>query len=92
MPMISEIQTDLTFYKASKSKWQTAFDAIATGGQSYEMRDGDTTRVLSRANLPEIRKTLLWIDSKIAELEAQLADATGTPRRSRRLMFIRGVK
>ena len=89
---VTEIKQDLAFYKNSKANWQKAFDAVALGGQSYELRDGDTTRVLTRANLPEIRNTLKWIDGKIAELEAQLANATGNPQRSRRIIFIRGVK
>ncbi len=81
---VTEIQTDLNFYKASKTNWQNAFNAIATGGQSYEMRDGDTTRNLTRANLAEIRKTLTWLDNKIANLMAELASAQGSsPKRSR---------
>lgn len=89
---IIEIQQDLSFYKASKQTWQAAFDAIAKGGQSYEIRDGDTTRVLTRASLPEIRKTLIWTDSKIADLERELLQAQGKPTRSNRLIFLRGVK
>jgi len=89
---ILEIKTDLTFYKNSKLEWQKAFNAIATGGQSYEIRDGDTTRTLTRANLPEIRNTLKFIDGKIAELEHALAEAEGKRPRPRRLLFIRGVK
>ena len=89
---ILEIKTDLTFYKNSKANWQKAFDAIAKGGQSYEIRDGDTTRILTRANLPEIRNTLKFIDGKIAELEAELAKAQGKMVRPRRIIFIRGVK
>lgn len=89
---IIEIKADLTFYKNSKVNWQKAFDAIAKGGQSFELRDGDTTRVLTRANLPEIRNTLMWIDGKISDLESELLKAQGNPVRSRRLIFIRGVK
>ena len=89
---ITEIRTDLTFYKNSKVNWQKAFDAIALGGQSYELRDGDTTRQLTRANLPEIRNTLTWIDGKIADLERELANATGNTQRSNRIIFLRGVK
>lgn len=85
---ITEINADLTFFRASKQNWQSAFDAIALGGQSYEMRDGDTTRILSRASLPEIRKNLIWIDSKIAGLEAELEAAQGSaPKRSRVACF-----
>ena len=89
---IVEIRNDLSVYKASKAEYQRAFTAIAQGGQSVEIRDGDTTRVLTRANLPEIRNTLKWIDGKIAELEADLAKALGNPVRPKRLLFIRGVK
>ncbi len=89
---IVEIQTDLTFYKNSKANWQKAFDAIAKGGQSYELRDGDTTRVLTRASLPYIVNTLKWIDSKIADLENELEKAKGLPTRPKRIIFLRGVK
>lgn len=89
---IEEIRTDLTFYKNSKANWQKAFDAIANGGQSYELRDGDTTRQLTRASLPYIINTLKYIDGKIADLEAELAKAQGKMVRPKRLIFIRGVK
>lgn len=89
---IVEIKADLTFYKASKANWQKAFDAIAKGGQSYELRDGDSTRVLTRASLPYIINTLKWIDGKIADLEAELAKAEGKAVRPKRILFIRGVK
>lgn len=88
---VVEIRADLTFYRNSKAEWQKAFNAIANGGQSYEMRDGDTTRVLTRANLPEVRKTLLWVDSKIADLEAELAAAAGQPNRRSRVAYFRGA-
>lgn len=88
---ITEINADITFYKASKANWQSAFDAIAKGGQSYEMRDGDTTRVLTRANLPEIRKTLTWVDSMIAKLESELASAEGSSARKSRVAYFRGA-
>lgn len=88
---VSEIRADLTFYRNSKANWQKAFDAIAKGGQSYEMRDGDTTRNLTRASLPEIRKTIMWIDGKIADLEAELEAANGLPNRRSRVAYFRGA-
>lgn len=89
---ITEIRADLTFYKNSKANWQKAFDAIANGGQEYEIRDGDTTRRLTRASLPYIINTLKFINGKIADLEAQLAKAQGQMVRPKRIIFIRGVK
>lgn len=88
---IVEIQTDITFYKDSKTNWQKAFDAIAKGGQSYSFRDGDATRELTRANLPEIRKTLVWIDNKLSDLATELAEAQGQKVQSAHVKFFRGV-
>lgn len=89
---ITEIKADLTFYKNSKVNWQKALDAVALGGQNYELRDGDTTRHLTRANLPEIRNTIAWLEGKIAQCEAELKEATGLPVRPKRIIFLRGVK
>lgn len=88
---ITDIQRDLEFYKSSKTGWQRAFDAIAKGGQSYEMRDGDTTRTLTRANLAEIRKTIIWLDSKISELELKLEEMDGSRPKRSRVAYFRGV-
>ena len=60
----TEIRADLTFWLNSKTNWQKAMDALAKGGQSFEMRDGDTTRVLTRVDLPKIIKELLHIQVK----------------------------
>lgn len=89
---VREIRAELTKYQASKENYQNALDAIALGGQSYELRDGDTIRMLTRANLPEIRNTISWLSKKISDLLAELAEAQGVPVRPRRIIFIRGVK
>ncbi len=50
--------------------WKSALLALSTGGQEYRIGG----RMLRRADLPEIRKTLAF-------LEGQRADASGASRR-----------
>ena len=87
----TEIRADLTFWLNSKTNWQNAMDALAKGGQSFEMRDGDTTRVLTRVDLPKIIKTIQTAEAKIASLRAELAAATGTGKKPSRVACFRGA-
>lgn len=61
---VEELNTQITAYKA-------ALLALATA-QSYEFTSGGSTRRLTRANLPEIRDTLQYLDNQLQKV------ATGT--------------
>ena len=68
---------------AQIAAWKAALLGVSTS-QSYRMPDG---RQLYRADLPEIRRTLEWLDSQLTALNAgaasssQLNITVGTPLR-----------
>lgn len=57
---LAEIETQFT-------TWKAALLACA-GGQSFRMSNGVTDRMLTQADLPEIRKTLEWLDGERQKL------------------------
>lgn len=68
---------------AQIAAWKAALLGVSTS-QSYRMPDG---RQLYRADLPEIRRTLEWLDSQLTALTAgatgssQLCITVGSPLR-----------
>lgn len=73
-----EGMTELEIAKKMYLDWLTAESAVTTG-QSYSIG----TRSLTRANLTEIRKSIIYWKNEMAKLEAK---ATGRGRRAMRFM------
>lgn len=70
--------SDLEIAKKMYLDWLTAESAVTTG-QSYSIG----TRSLTRANLTEIRKAIIYWKTEIAKLEGK---TTGKGRRAMRFM------
>ena len=51
--------------EAKLARYENAMDAIVERGQSYEIEG----RTLKRADLPEVRNTIDWLERKIARLK-----------------------
>lgn len=47
--------------------WKAALTACA-GGQSYRISSGGADRMLTRSDLPEIRRTLEWLQGERVKL------------------------
>lgn len=62
-----------------QSEWKKALMLAATG-KSYTLSDGGAMRTLTRYDLPEIRKTIDWLNAELAALES-----------GRGPVFVRGV-
>lgn len=73
-----EGMTDLEIARKMYYDWLSAESAVTTG-QSYSIG----TRSLTRANLTEIRKSVVYWKNEIAKLEAK---STGKGRRAMRFM------
>lgn len=56
-------------YSTLLSKYKEALQAIAVGGQSYQIGP----RTLTRANLKEVRETIQWLEGMVSSE----SDATG---------------
>lgn len=64
--------------------WMEAETRILEGGQSYSLREGDTSRELTRANLKQISENVRYYEMKINRLERVVAGNT------KRVIFARG--
>lgn len=90
MRTISDVRNDIRFYKQAQEEWRKAYIAVAQGGQSYEIRDGDATRVLTRANLNYIETTLQKISTKLSNLNVELEQLLQGNLRPSRIVNLRG--
>ncbi len=48
--------------------WLAAEEAVAVAGQSYSIDTGGTRRTLTRADLPEIRKSIDYWQKQVSRL------------------------
>lgn len=58
--------------QAKLDMWMAAEDSLATS-QSYEMSDGTSSRKLTRANLEEVRESIIYWDSVVKRLDPSAA-------------------
>ncbi len=61
---ISEVETEIT-------EVRTAIRAVINGGQSYTINSGGSVRVVTQANLKELRSWLIELQQELAELNDQ---------------------
>lgn len=84
-----ELITERAACVETRSLYYTARNSLATGGTSYLIKDGDSTRQLSRASLPQINDIIEKMTARIDEIDYMLSNETLS--RPRRFMIARGI-
>jgi len=75
------IEARITATKAQIVAYETAADALATGGiQSYTLDTGQTRQTVTRLDLAALQKTIDSLYNRCATLEARLNGGTLTAR------------
>jgi hypothetical protein len=56
--------------KALITAHEDAILALSTGAQSYTLNTGQTQQTVLKANVASLRDTLKWLESRLADLQA----------------------
>ena len=83
-----DLEIELARLIKTKNLYLDARDSLATGGTSYTITDGDSTRQLTRASLSSVNKTIDLLERKIATIRQKLASPNLSPKS--RITFVRG--
>jgi len=67
------VEARIVATQAAIVAYEAAILALSTGAQSYSLDTGQTRQNVTKANLTELRKTLEWLNSQLAQYDAQIS-------------------
>ncbi len=64
--------------KALILAYEDAILALSTGAQSYTLNTGQTQQTVTKGNVASLRDTLKWLESRLANLQADACGGAAT--------------